>query len=269
MEDILHQLIGSLSHYLQGFTSKVVQDSFHQQYHHFPAPAMFKVTLPTNQKFRTCFPPRQTYTPPAWASSPCHYLHFQSGHVKLACLNGRLGSIPTFHYDLFHHPSFKPTIFLNSWFSTETSRLIKHKSWKIYPFWSCFLFDPHGPYFNSYFREAFFFLGGGNSNIFYFHPENWGRFPIWRAYFFRWVETTSYCSFLKTPHPQAFWLEKPPWVLFEQQFQVGNFFSHWHQQTNPWVCGPLQLCFFFFTLRKIWVVLEDDTLLLGAKVIII
>ena len=21
-------------------------------------------------------------------------------------------------------------------------------------------------------------LGGGNSNIFYFHPENWGRFPI-------------------------------------------------------------------------------------------
>ena len=20
-------------------------------------------------------------------------------------------------------------------------------------------------------------LGGGNSNIFYFHPENWGRFP--------------------------------------------------------------------------------------------
>ena len=23
-------------------------------------------------------------------------------------------------------------------------------------------------------------LGGGNSNIFYFHPENWGRFPIWR-----------------------------------------------------------------------------------------
>ena len=21
-------------------------------------------------------------------------------------------------------------------------------------------------------------LGGGNSNIFYFHPENWGRFPF-------------------------------------------------------------------------------------------
>ena len=24
------------------------------------------------------------------------------------------------------------------------------------------------------------YLGGGNSNIFYFHPETWGRFPIWR-----------------------------------------------------------------------------------------
>ena len=33
-------------------------------------------------------------------------------------------------------------------------------------------------------------LGGGNSNIFYFHPETWGRFPIWLI-FFRWVETTN------------------------------------------------------------------------------
>ena len=33
MEYILHQLIGSLSHYLHGFyTSQVVQDFFHQQY---------------------------------------------------------------------------------------------------------------------------------------------------------------------------------------------------------------------------------------------
>lgn len=36
------------------------------------------------------------------------------------------------------------------------------------------------------------------------------------------------------------------------------------QTKTPWVCGPLQLCF-FLTLRKIWLVLEDDTLLLGAK----
>ena len=34
-------------------------------------------------------------------------------------------------------------------------------------------------------------LGGGNSNMFYVHPENWGfRDPIWLAHiFFRWVET--------------------------------------------------------------------------------
>ena len=25
------------------------------------------------------------------------------------------------------------------------------------------------------------YLGGGNSNIFYFHPENWANDPIWRA----------------------------------------------------------------------------------------
>ena len=40
MEEILHQLIGSLSQYSQGFntfyTSQVVQDFLHQEYHiHF------------------------------------------------------------------------------------------------------------------------------------------------------------------------------------------------------------------------------------------
>ena len=34
MAEILHQLIGSLSHYLQGFTSQVVQDFSHQQDEH-------------------------------------------------------------------------------------------------------------------------------------------------------------------------------------------------------------------------------------------
>ena len=33
-------------------------------------------------------------------------------------------------------------------------------------------------------------LCGGNSTIFYFHPENWGRFPIWLI-FFRWVESAN------------------------------------------------------------------------------
>ena len=29
------------------------------------------------------------------------------------------------------------------------------------------------------------FLGGGNSDIFYFHPDPWGNDPIWRAYIFQ------------------------------------------------------------------------------------
>ena len=33
-------------------------------------------------------------------------------------------------------------------------------------------------------------LGGGNSNIFYFHPEPWGNDPIWLI-LFEWVETTN------------------------------------------------------------------------------
>ena len=33
-------------------------------------------------------------------------------------------------------------------------------------------------------------LGGGNSNVFYFHPENWGRFPCWLI-FLKGVETTN------------------------------------------------------------------------------
>ena len=35
------------------------------------------------------------------------------------------------------------------------------------------------------------------SNIFYFHPENWGRFPIWLI-FFNWVETTNQIKLLVT-----------------------------------------------------------------------
>ena len=41
------------------------------------------------------------------------------------------------------------------------------------------------------------FLGGGNSNIFYFHPEPWGRFPIWRAYFSNGLVQPPTSSFLR------------------------------------------------------------------------
>ena len=33
MEDILHQLVGNISNYLQGYTFQVMQASLHQQYH--------------------------------------------------------------------------------------------------------------------------------------------------------------------------------------------------------------------------------------------
>ena len=41
-------------------------------------------------------------------------------------------------------------------------------------------------------------LGGGNSNIFYFHPEPWGNDPIWRAYFSTGLKPPSWES--KGPH---------------------------------------------------------------------
>ena len=34
------------------------------------------------------------------------------------------------------------------------------------------------------------FLGGGNSHIFYFHPDPWGNDPIWPK-FFEWVGSTT------------------------------------------------------------------------------
>lgn len=40
-------------------------------------------------------------------------------------------------------------------------------------------------------------IGGGNSNIFgFFYPENWGKkYPTWRAYFVKSVETTNMISY--------------------------------------------------------------------------
>ena len=36
-----------------------------------------------------------------------------------------------------------------------------------------------------YFCWTFKNLGGGNSNIFYFHPDTWGNDPIWLAHIFQ------------------------------------------------------------------------------------
>ena len=47
MEEILHQLVDHLSHYLQSFiTSQVVQDFFHQ--HVFPMSSISDLLIPPN-----------------------------------------------------------------------------------------------------------------------------------------------------------------------------------------------------------------------------
>ena len=49
--------------------------------------------------------------------------------------------------------------------------------WRRYPIVYKALYIPGGAKFHPS------TVGGGNSNIFYFLPEYWGRFPFWRAYF--------------------------------------------------------------------------------------
>ena len=61
IEEILHQLIGSLHHYLQGFhrfsTYQVVQEFFHQQYRYHHAVAE-EVCIPGASKLRVSFDER-------------------------------------------------------------------------------------------------------------------------------------------------------------------------------------------------------------------
>ena len=44
-------------------------------------------------------------------------------------------------------------------------------------------------------------LGGGNSNIFYFHPEPWGDDPIWRSYFSKGLKPPSSIVFFEMFFP--------------------------------------------------------------------
>ena len=62
-------------------------------------------------------------------------------------------------------------------------------------------------------------LGGGNSNMFYFHPENWGRLPIWLI-FFKWVETTNQTIFTVNEPPKSW---KGGWVF------------RWFYRISTWV----------------------------------
>ena len=52
--------------------------------------------------------------------------------------------------------------------------------------------SPMHPVGITQFSSRHSFLGGGNSNIVYFLPQKLGKLnPFWRAYFFRWVGSTT------------------------------------------------------------------------------
>ena len=69
-------------------------------------------------------------------------------------------------------------------------------------------------------------LGGGASNIFDFHPENWGYDPIWLI-FLKWVE-------LKPP-TRVHWANLLPYFWhtswkgcsFSKQWVLTRWFCHW------------------------------------------
>ena len=83
---------------------------------------------------------------------------------------------------------------LGSWKFRTWNRLVLRDellvSWRVYslPRWrtTCFVSFTarcYAIFLRSVETLGIALLGGGNSNIFYVHPENWGRFPFWRSYF--------------------------------------------------------------------------------------
>ena len=81
MDKILHQLIGSLSHYLQGFyTSQVVQDFFHQQYQRRKKP----INVPTQSLTWGCLPAIFT------GVTPRHVLYSDRAHGRAICTKSML-----------------------------------------------------------------------------------------------------------------------------------------------------------------------------------
>jgi len=84
--------------------------------------------------------------------------------------------------------------------------------------------------------EIQFLLGGGNSNIFYFDPETWGRFPICLI-FFRWVETTNQSSFEMC---ENLFFEKYVCLPF-----FGRVIDWWRNHVKPLVFA-VEMIFMFF-----------------------
>ena len=88
------------------------------------------------------------------------------------------------------------------------------------------------------------------SKIFYFHPENWGRFPFWLI-FFRWVETTNQnvfnhslpyyggtgngvftCAFLIIPQAVSYFTTsflgpRVPYRTWMSRWKLGSKVSKW------------------------------------------
>ena len=79
-------------------------------------------------------------------------------------------------------------------------------------------------------------LGGGNSKMFYVHPELWGRFTFWLI-FFRWVETTDQVTLiLSNLQPQYIPNQKERNMIFLKQKEpdIMAFFSR-HSIRLTWI----------------------------------
>ena len=119
---------------------------------------------------------------------------------------------------------FDSLFFFQGWFNKPPTRLFKWKMAEQFRdkqliFWArrgrCSWWDPMGfpdrlegpppvtqPFKKRHVTRAPELPGhclvGGNPKLFYFHPENWGRFPIWRSYFSKGLvqPPTSCCFFI-------------------------------------------------------------------------
>ena len=90
-------------------------------------------------------------------------------------------------------------------------------------------------------------LGGGNSNMFYVHPENWGFFVIQfdlRIYFFRWVETEPATSCILLVGSFGWfpwcWSNELPWLKEGCNMEMKHI---WDRSNEKWD-DYIRWCFF-------------------------
>ena len=91
-------------------------------------------------------------------------------------------------------------------------------------------------------------LVGGNSNIFYFHPENWGRFPIWLIFFRRgwnhqldhiWQDKKTTVIYLR----DIMW--KWFWILFRRNLHsIRILYNFGHLFIHAWYLYDLIYCLY-------------------------